>query len=714
MPPKKNISQKQKQKKAKQQQQQQQNIKINVRVGDSRKRAPRKSSGKKQPITTSIQAPIIQQAPYIPMFLNQQPAQYFTPPVASGTLPITPPTTVTAPITTTTTTPTSTIIPLPRTRIPSPRTSIPIPISPPTRPSSSTAPTITRATPAPSIELDTFTNFGPSQNAISNLVGFTDLDEPTPFSFGNRSTFYSAINEFNDYTDFGTQTDTIPQPPLTFIRRAGTQTDESPTFIRRAGTQTTPIGQSDIETQFEPAFTIAYQNELATQTEPTFQREFETQTTPIGQFDAETQTGRRYVSSSETQTTPTSLREFGTQFEDFMPQVPDVIPTAVSSTLREMETQTDEFIPRPLPLPPTMPSFMAPTQDIQPSGIQNIVNLTQENLAKFGGLSSVMPRGVSEISDLTEGTSRSINTDISNFIQQEAMRRAGSRVPIEETLKQQKEESKKRAEESGMFGQMRREMDKRRQFLQPPEDVDPAVEPGEWDDEPKQPARRKVGEKMEVKQEEILQREEDIKTIIDKYEADIEERTQNIEFWRDQIRNMKEMGIQRDMTGMTVEDYEQEIGDNEGAISFYESELESLKERIPSKSTEKQPYSSRQQELFNLNKTIEMETREIDELTNKLNGAEVMKTTYNRKKIKLLESGEDVDEDGYSVSRYDKLIEDNKKEITKIKKQRTRKMNSIKELQQKLSIIQLEPIQEEDELSFQPLMEEGVNVEFEE
>jgi len=711
MPPKKNISQKQKQKKAKQQQQQQQNIKINVRVGDSRKRAPRKSSGKKQPPRPPPNVPVIQQAPYIPMFLNQQPAQYFTPPVASTTLPITPPTTITAPITTTATAPAPTIIPLPRTRIPSPRTSIPIPISPPTRPSSSSAPTITRAIPAPSIELDTFTNFGPSQNAISNLVGFTDLDEPTPFSFGNRSTFYSAIDEFNDYADFGTQTDTIPQPPLTFIRRAGTQTDESPTFIRRAGTQTTPspIGQSDIETQFEPAFTIAYQNELATQTEPTFQREFETQTIPTVAINAETQTGRRYVSSTESQTAPIvapSLRDFGTQFEEFMPQVPDIIPTAVSSTLREMETQTDKFIPRPPPLPPTMPSFIAPTQDIQPSSVQSIVNLTQENLAKFGGLSSVMPRGVSEISDITEGTSRSINTDISNFIQQEAMRMAGSRAPIEETLKQQKEESKKRSEDSGIVGQMKREMDKRRQFIQPQQQED---DDDEWDDEPKQPARQKVGGKMKVKQEEISQLEQDTKMIIDRYENDIEERNQNIEFWRNQIRNMEEMGIKRDFAGLTVDDYEREIGDAEEAISFYESELESLKERIPSKSTEKQP---EEEEVPSTKEIILSRIQnEINELKNRLDGAEVMKRTYSRKRIELVESGEDVDEDGYNVSRYDKLIENNKKEIKSIKQLKTRRENQLKKI---LGESKLAPIQEEDEFSFQPIEEEGIDIEFEE
>jgi hypothetical protein len=371
-----------------------------------------------------------------------------------------------------------------------------------------------------------------------------------------------------------------------------------------------------------------------------------------------------------------------------------------------METQTDKFIPRPPPLPPTMPSFIAPTQDIQPSSVQSIVNLTQENLAKFGGLSSVMPRGVSEISDITEGTSRSINTDISNFIQQEAMRMAGSRAPIEETLKQQKEESKKRSEDSGIVGQMKREMDKRRQFIQPQQQED---DDDEWDDEPKQPARQKVGGKMKVKQEEISQLEQDTKMIIDRYENDIEERNQNIEFWRNQIRNMEEMGIKRDFAGLTVDDYEREIGDAEEAISFYESELESLKERIPSKSTEKQP---EEEEVPSTKEIILSRIQnEINELKNRLDGAEVMKRTYSRKRIELVESGEDVDEDGYNVSRYDKLIENNKKEIKSIKQLKTRRENQLKKI---LGESKLAPIQEEDEFSFQPIEEEGIDIEFEE
>lgn len=682
MPPKKNISQKQKQKKAKQQQQQQQNIKINVRVGDSRKRAPRKSG--KVAVRQPIQGPIIQQAPYIPMFLNQQPPQYFTPPVASTALPITPPTTVTAPITTTATTtatttvpPAPTIIPLPRTRIPPPRTSIPIPISPPTRP---TAPTITRATPAPSIELNTFTNFTPRQDAISNFVGFTDLDEPTPFSFGNRSTFYSAIDEFNDSADFGTQTDMIPQPPLTFIRRAGTQTDESPTFIRRAGTQTTPIGQSDIETQFEPAFTIAYQNELATQTEPTFQREFETQTTPIGQSDSETQTGRRYVSSTESQTIPTSLRDFGTQFEDFMPQVPDVIPTAVSSTLREMETQTDKFIPRPPPLPPTMPSFMAPTQDIQPSAVQNIVNLTQENLAKFGGLSSVMPRGVSDISDVTEGTSRSINTDISNFIQQEAMRRAGSRAPIEEVLKQQKEESKKRAEESGIVGQMKREMDKRRQFIQPQQQED---DDDEWDDEPKQPARQKIGRKMERKGE-LTQAEIDAQ----ERENDIADRLIEIKNYERKIKDLEESGLEIDEDGNGILDYIEQIKNEEEAINFLKEEQELSFPDVTIE--EKQP----EEQIPEKDMRVILLEEEINKLENEVKKLEQMRKNYTKKQTDLLNSDSGLDEDGYSAEDYKLSISAVKAELKKNRQFITRKKNQIKKI---IGQEELSPIEEEEE-----------------
>ena len=297
MPPKQNITkktttQKQKQKKAKQQQQQQQgqNVKINIRVGETKKpRAPRKPSDKKQPPKQPPKPPPnvpIQQPQYVPMFLSQQPAQYFTPPVPTTTLPVAPPGTATAPISTIPTAPT--IRPIPRPPIP------PRPTSPGRMSPIPTTPTITRSTTAPSVELNTFTNFTPRQDIISNFIAFGDLDEPRAFSFYDYANSYSDandwiqgyVNEFNYFND-------------------------------------------TISTESEPISISGF------------------------------------------------TRDFGTQ-------------TSISKTLRDMEIQPNKQIPQapPLPIPRTSPlsipkEFIAPTQDIQPSAVQNIMNLTQENLSKL-------------------------------------------------------------------------------------------------------------------------------------------------------------------------------------------------------------------------------------------------------------------------------------------------------------------------------------------
>lgn len=448
MPPKKNVSKKnvikQSQKKAKQQQQQQQgqNVKINIRVGEMKKpRAPRKPSDKKQPPKPPPKPPPnvpIQQAPYIPMFLSQQPATYFTPPVSAPTLPVTPPTTTTAPITT---------------MIPPPPAPTIRPIPPPPAPPS---------TNPPSIELNTFTNFLPKQDVISNLIGFGDLDEPATFTFDDYA------KPFSNVTDW--------------------------------------IGSSLIN--FNETFSTEY-------------------------------------TENEAQPRQLMVRDFGTQYEqptfsEFETPTQDIFPSAISATLREMETQPEQmFIPPPpprptqqqqaLPPPPPPPpppipkEFTAPTQDIQPSAVQRVVDLTQENLLKLGGISTNEQYAPSVISDITEGTSRSINTDISKLIQQQAKRmETGRQQTIEETLmkKKEKEESKgimgeiekkakekleknkpsidetlkqieeqrkeqekqrkKEEKDKGITGQMISEMEKRRQFINPPEEEE---ESNEWEEE---------------------------------------------------------------------------------------------------------------------------------------------------------------------------------------------------------------------------------------
>lgn len=99
-----------------------------------------------------------------------------------------------------------------------------------------------RANP-PTIELDTFHNFNPQQNVISNLIGFRDLDEPYANSFTDYTNTFSDVNDwiqeavldynqsFNTrYTDNEIQTD---RPLLAY---GETQTDPLPMYSNM-GTQ---------------------------------------------------------------------------------------------------------------------------------------------------------------------------------------------------------------------------------------------------------------------------------------------------------------------------------------------------------------------------------------------------------------------------------------------------------------------------------------------
>ena len=486
MPPKQNITkktttQKQKQKKAKQQQQQQQgqNVKINIRVGETKKpRAPRKPSDKKQPPKQPPKPPPnvpIQQPQYVPMFLNQQPAQYFTPPVPTNTLPVAPPGTATAPMTTI---PTAPIIPpagssmmtrpIPRRPIP------PRPTSPGRMSPIPTDPTIT-----PSIELNTFTNFTPRQNIISNFIAFGDLDEPQAFSFNDYLDSFSNVNnlvqgyvnEFNDFNDT---------------------------------------------------------------------RSTESESNSFSGF----------------------IRDFGTQTQD-------IAPSAMSATLREMQTQTEQFIPPPppprqtqqqqqaLPPPPIPKEFTAPTQDIQPSAVQRIVNLTQENLSKLGGLSSNKEYAPSEISGITDGTSMSINTDISNLIQQEATRRQGRQQTLDEIIEKQKEKKKEEKKSEGMMGQLTSEMEKRRNLFQPPEEEE-EIDLNEWEIE--KPVQKPVEKPVKKMRKPGSGRpkgsgnksdlEKEYQNIVDTQKGEIRKN-------KDKIRIMKERKLEIDDEDRTIDDYEE-------------------------------------------------------------------------------------------------------------------------------------------------------------
>lgn len=556
MPPKKNITkksttQKQSQKKAKQQQQQQQgqNVKINIRVGEVKKpRAPRKPSDKKQPPKPPPRPPPnvpIQQPQYVPMFLSQQPAQYFTPPVPATTLPVAPPGTAIAPITATPTAPIATptltapittptltapiitpTLPVPTIRsLPPPRPR-PRPTSPGRMSPIPTAPTITRATTAPSIKLNTFTNFTPRQDIISNFIAFGDLDEPRAFSFNDYAGVFTNVddwvqgyvNEFNDFNDT---------------------------------------------------------------------RSTESEEISISGF----------------------IRDFGTQTQD-------ILPSAMSATLREMETQTEQFIfPPPPPRqtqqqrqalpPPILKEFIAPSQDIQPSAVQSIVNLTQENLAKFGGLSSNKEYAPSEISDITEqyslsGRSNITQSTLQSSIIEQARKREGQRqqtldeimkkreekrkeesggiigeiqrkareqqerdkTPIEEILKQQKEEKKKEERDKGIVGQMTREIEKRRQFLQPDEE-DEEIDLSEWEvEKPKSPPSIEKPDKKKMTRKPGSGRPKGSGNKSDaekEYDKIVETQKKLIRENKMKIRNMKERRIDTDEKDNTIADYEKVI-----------------------------------------------------------------------------------------------------------------------------------------------------------
>lgn len=564
MPPKKNITkktktQKQTQKKAKLQQQQQQgqNVKINIRVGETKKpRAPRKPSDKKQPPKPPPKPPPnvpIQQAPYIPMFLNQQPATYFTPPVSAPTLPVTPPTTTTAPITTMIPPPPApTIRPIPAPSAPTIR-----PIPPPPSPPS---------TNPPSIELNTFTNFSPRQDVISNLIGFGDLDEPATFTFDDYA------KRFSNVTDW--------------------------------------IGSSLIN--FNETFSTEY-------------------------------------TENEAQPRQLMVRDFGTQYEqptfsEFETPTQDIFPSAISATLREMETQPEQmFIPPPpprptqqqqqeLPPPPIPPpppppipkEFTAPTQDIQPSAVQRVVDLTQENLSKLGGISANEQYAPTIISDITEGTSRSINTDISKLIQQQAKKmESGRQQTIEETLmkKKEKEESKgimgeiekkakekleknkpsidetlkqieeqrkeqekqrkKEEKDKGIAGQMISEMEKRRRFLAPPEEDD-EEDFGEWEvEEDKPQPKKQIEEEKKIRKSGSGRpKGSGNKSESEKeYEKIIKEQKANIRVNKRKIKDLERSKLETDDDDNSIADYEQMIEDSEAQIDFMNELIEEERDR---------------------------------------------------------------------------------------------------------------------------------------
>ena len=440
---KKNI-QNQKQKKAKQQQQQQQgqNVKININLGKTpAKRAPRKKpSGKPgpPPPPPPRPPPQLQTSQYIPMYINQQPAQYFTPPVSAPTIPTTvagsavstipttfvpssTTTTVAPSSTTTTTTAPSSIISsvassagnlgysvlqnlgnsafqnlgnwLTDATIPSTTT---LPIVPPrTRPNVNpilpSRPMVPTIRPiinynTPSIELDTFQNFTPKQNIISELIATDNLDEPGSFSFSDYANSSSDVNDFvREYTD-----------DYTSFKTGG--------FLPQ---------QSEPPSSFSNAL------------------------------------------------------------------IPEVKPE-----------KPKKPIPAPPPLPPPPPpplpsSFMATNQDIKDSAVKQFIDLNQENLKKLGGKPTNRYYQPSEASDITTNASEytdMTSTDLPGIIQQAArLREQKNRESIDTIVNRAKEESKNKPaiEDPGIRGAISRAMSQRNQFIR----TDEPEEDNEWDED---------------------------------------------------------------------------------------------------------------------------------------------------------------------------------------------------------------------------------------
>ena len=523
---KKNTTQKQKQKKAKQQQQQQQNVKINIRLGEKsarKKRLPGVKQQVKQPQQLPIQLPTPQ---YVPMFINQQPATYFTPPVSTTTLPVTPPTTTTSQIMMTPTIPN--VIPTSQEVSPTPPSSTfnsfldatgqmlenisdwtkrqtefpttfpsivprpPLKIQPPIPRGPTIKPIDTNP---PSIELDTFTNFAPRQNIISNLIAYGDLDEPIT----------------NSFTDYGSS--------------------------------------------------FANVDDWVQESINNFNKSFDTRFT-----------------ENETQTEQKMFKDFGIQTEN--------IPSAISVTLREMETQTE--LPRQpppsraQPPPPIPKDFSAPSQDIKESGIQQFISLTPESLSKLGGISdkkeyaeSEAPTEITQASRMTGVTDRTTNI-FGDVIKERAKKiETGRQQTIEESLLKKKEKNEKE-KIPDIFDQMKKEMEKRRQIIEP-ESKD--EDDNDWEDEELNFPSKKI-----KPQEKIVQ-EPDKKMIRkpgsgrpkgsgNKSEAEkeyddvIKNSKANIRMYKKKIRIMEQKGFDTNEEDKSIADYEQLIEDAQSQIDF--------------------------------------------------------------------------------------------------------------------------------------------------
>jgi len=642
---KKKDVQKQKQKKAKQQQQQQQkqNVKINISLGDKPSRRRRRKSTsvrKSQPQQQLQQFPTPQ---YVPMFITQQPATYFTPPVPTTTLPVTPPTTTTAPIN---------ISPIisPAISIPTGSSSDPkrnwaaptiTPIAPTTKfkPPKAKVPTIKpiKAISPNAIELNTFDNFTPNQNIISNLIGFGDLDEP-------------RMNSFVDYGNSFADVDDWVQESMNEFDNSFYATIAPPKKIKppKARIPISP-NTTELNSFVDYGNSFADVDEWVQESMSEFDNSFDTTFS-----NKNIQTDRSVSTDYGTQMEQPSSRDFGIQmeqpsFSDFGTQTKP-IPSAVSATLREMETQTDNRPPPPKgppptraqpppptraqPPPPIPREFTAPTQDIQASGIQKFVSLTPESLAMLGEIrtrkgrdyaESEAPSEMTEMTSATGMTSDTGVTDRTTNIFGDIRERAkkietGRQQTIDEIMKK-RDETKGSGPEAvgGMMGQMAREMEKRRQFIEPAS-TEEEDENNEWNDDffetsfskipvkpvkPVKPVQVKIEPseiikpKMKVKFDVEDEDEEDMKesgitrkpgsgrpkgvgnksAIEKQHEADIKEQKKIIREYKKNIKDLIKTKLEMDEKDNTIEDYKELIEEAKDRIEYYLDEIDIEREK---------------------------------------------------------------------------------------------------------------------------------------
>lgn len=536
MPPKKNTTQKQKQKKAKQQQQQQQNVKVNIKIGDKAQRArqPRKQSVKR-PTTQPVQAPIIQQAPYIPMFLSQQPAQYFTPPVSAPTLPVSAPTT-----------PATIPMSAPRSSVVSTATQVEEPS--------------TEAVSIPTDYFGTFTNLASS--ALRGIGDFAYSATESPSVFPN----------------------VLPRPsipPRTF--EFGTQTEDIypqvPTISRSTPAQ-------PIELYFEEPKVEARRRTMPFNPPPT------RAVAPPTTFEFGTQTEDNTPSAISA-----TLRNMETQTQKFIPQPPPLpLPKEVIERISppKQVALTEESLKQLNQLrDASVAKNYAPSEVSDVTDISTMTGLTEINNAMLLNALENIKRQTQEKSDIEETLKKQKEEkkkELGGAYGQMAKEMEKRRQFIQPPEEPEEENDDWEENFSNVIVPKKPEIS-----IQPPqekeddelafEDVKEKKKSEEDDDKELefeiQEKRKPVEEKQKIRKKgsgrpkgsgnkSDLEREAD---------EEIKKEKANIKEFKAGIREIKKSGMFVDKDGYSAEDYEQEIEDAQSRIEYFQSVIEDEKEK---------------------------------------------------------------------------------------------------------------------------------------